>query len=103
MSIKKLEQYEASVVAESICGLYFKKGEKQRLYEICIKYKVPITYPKLFVDETHYYLWGIKKDKSIGLLSTIIMNYLSENNGTIFQSLDELEKNLKGEKCNEKY
>lgn len=82
---------------DGLCGLYLKKGEKNRLYEICIKYGVPITYPSLFTDDNHYYLWGIKKDKSIGLISTVIMNCLSENNGTIFYTLEELEGYLIGE------
>ena len=38
-----------------------------------------------------------KGEKGIGLISTVIMNYLSVNNGTIFQSLDVLEDYLKGE------
>ncbi len=82
---------------DGLCGLYLKEGEKTRLYEICIKHNVPITYPKLFADDNHYYLWGIKKGKSIGLISTVIMNYLSENNETIFYTLEELEEYLKGE------
>ena len=61
---------------------------------ICVKYNIPITYPDLFSDDTHYYLWGISK-KGIGLVGTIIMNYLSYNSGTIFHTLDELEEYLK--------
>ena len=52
--------------------LVLKEGEKGRLYEICIKYGIPITYPSLFEDDTHYYLWGISKN-GIGLIGTIIM------------------------------
>ena len=96
MSIKKLEDFESNVVSKSLCGLYLKKGEKSKLYNLCIKYGIPITYPSLFVDDTHYYLWGIREN-SIGLIGTVIMNFLSESNGTIFQSLDELEDYLKGE------
>ena len=96
MSIERLERHEASVVSKSLCGLYLKKGEKSRLYDICIKYGIPITYPKLFVDDTHYYLWGVRKT-SIGLIGTVIMNSIEQNNGTIFHSLDELEEYLKGE------
>ena len=94
MSIEKLRQYEASVVSKSLCGLVLKEGEKGKLYEICIKYGVPITYPSLFADNHHYYLWGLSKT-GIGLVGTIIMNYLSQNNGIIFHSLDELEEYLK--------
>lgn len=93
MSIKKLEDFEANVVSKLLCGLYLKKGEKSKLYNLCIKYGIPITYHSLFDDDTHYYLWGISK-KSVGLISTVIMNYLSVNNGTIFQTLDELEEYL---------
>ena len=96
MSIERLERLEASVVSKSLCGLYLKKGEKIRLYDICIKYGIPITYPKLFADDTHYYLWGVRKT-SIGLIGTVIMNSIEQNNGTIFHSLDELEEYLKGE------
>ena len=94
MSIEKLRQYEASVVSKSLCGLVLKEGEKGKLYEICIKYGVPIIYPSLFTDNLHYYLWGLSKT-GIGLVGTIIMNYLSQNNGIIFHSLDELEEYLK--------
>lgn len=96
MSIKRLDELKANVKAKSLCGLVLKKGEKRRLYEICIKNNIPITYPSIFNDDTHYYLWGISKE-GIGLVGTIIMNYLSENNGTIFNSLDELENYLKEE------
>lgn len=96
MSVKNLKQYEASVVTKSLKGLVLKEGEKSILYDICIKYGVPIIYPSLFEDDIHHSLWGIS-EKGIGLVGTIIMNYLSENNGTIFHSLEELEDYLKGE------
>lgn len=89
-----VEKFEASKVEKSLCGLVLHEGEKERLYDICVKYNIPITYPDLFSDDTHYYLWGISK-KGIGLVGTIIMNYLSYNNGTIFHTLDELEEYLK--------
>ena len=94
MSMEKLEKYAADVQIKSLCGLYLEEGEKRKLYEICIKYNIPITYPTLFLDDTHYYLWGVR-ETGIGLIGTIIMNYLEANNGTIFQSLDELEEYLK--------
>lgn len=96
MSIKEFKKYEANAIKEKLCGLVIRKGEKGKLYEICIKYGIPITYPNLFDDEIHYILWGISEN-GIGLIGTVIMNYLSENNGTIFQSLDELEEYLKKE------
>jgi len=96
MSVERLEKIDASEVAKSLCGLCLKKGEKRKLYEICIKYNIPITYPDLFEDDKHYYLWGISST-GIGLIGTVIMNYLELNNGTIFHSLEELEEYLKGE------
>ena len=90
---KRLKQCDSTIVSKSLCGLVLKEGEKGRLYEICIKYGIPITYPSLFEDDTHYYLWGISKN-GIGLIGTIIMNYLSNNNGKIFNSLNEFEEYL---------
>lgn len=87
MSMKKLEK---------LCGLFLKEGEKRRLHELCIEYGIPITYPKLFEDDNHYYFWGIRKT-SIGLISVVIMNYLNDNNGTVFHSIEELEEYLKEE------
>ena len=94
MPTKKLENYEANEQIKSLCRLYLKKGEKRRLYDICINYDIPITYPNLFEDDKHYYLWGIRKT-GIGLISTHIMNFIENNNGTIFHSLNELEEYLK--------
>lgn len=96
MSVERLEKFEASKVIKSLCGLCLKKGEKRRLYDICVKYNIPIIYPDLFSDDIHYYLWGIS-ETGIGLVGTVIMNYLSHNNGTIFHTLDELEEYIKGE------
>ncbi len=97
MVTRKLEELAKKKL--NLCGLYLMKGDKKRLYEICIKYGIPITYPRLFEDDTHYYLWGIRKT-GVGLVGTIIMNYLSENNGTIFHSLEELEEYLKHNSIN---
>ena len=94
MSINNLKEFEAYKACKSLCGLYLKKGEKDKLYEICIKYNIAITYPSLFENDTHYYLWCISEN-GIGLCGTIIMNYLSENNGIIIKSLEQLEKYLK--------
>ena len=92
MSMKKLEEISQNNI-RNLCGLYLEKGEKNRLYNICIKYGIHIMYPRLFEDDTHYYLWGIGR-KGIGLISTVIMNYLSNKDGIIFQSLDDLEQYL---------
>ena len=94
MSMIKLEELITKDVSKSLCGLFLKKGEKSKLYDICMKYNIPIRYPNLFIDDTHYYLWGIREN-GIGLIGTIIMNHLSYSNGTIFCSLEELEENLK--------
>ena len=61
MSMKKLEQFDAIDVSKSLCGLFLKEGEKNKLYELCIKYEIEIHYPNLFTDDTHYSLWGISK------------------------------------------
>ena len=95
MYTTKFEELSKKKLEDELCGLVLKEGEKSRLYDICIKYGIPITYPRLFEDDTHYYLWGIRKS-GISLVSTVIMHYLKENNGKIFDSLDELEEYLKG-------
>lgn len=95
MSTTKFEELSKKKLEDELCGLVLKEGEKKRLYDICIKYGIPIKYPNLFIDDTHYYLWGIRKS-GIALVSTVIMHYLNENNGKIFNSLDELEEYLKG-------
>lgn len=94
MSNNKMKEFSATTRSKLLCGLFLKNGEKNRLHQICIKYEIPIKYPNLFSDDTHYSLWGISEN-GIGLIGTIIMNYLQENNGTIFNSLDELEEYLK--------
>lgn len=93
MAMKKLEENSKKTI-EKLCGLVLGKGEKRKLYELCIKYHIPISYPDLFMDNNDYYLWGISKD-GVGLVGTIIMHHLKENNGKIFNSLDELEEYLK--------
>lgn len=40
-----VEKFEASKVEKSLCGLVLYEGEKGRLYDICVKYNIPITYP----------------------------------------------------------
>ena len=69
---------------ENLCGLFLKQGEKQRLYEICINYSIPIKYPDLFNNDNHYYFCGIRKE-GVGLISVVIMNYLKDNGGTVFK------------------
>ena len=90
----KLQQLEQKDITKTLCGLFLKQGEKDKLYKLCVKYDININYPNLFLDDVHYYLWGIINN-GIGLIGTVIMNYLSENGGTIFHSLDELENYLK--------
>lgn len=91
---EKLKNHETRTVSKLLCGLCLKEGEKGKLYEICIKYGIPINYPSLFEDYKHYYLWGISTEV-IELVGTIIMDYLSQSNEIIFHSLDELEEYLK--------
>lgn len=82
---------------ENLCGLFLRKGEKEKLQELCVKFNIPIKYPKLFIDDKHYYFWGIRKT-GVGLVSIVIMNYLKDNNGVVFNSVSELENYLKNNK-----
>ena len=93
MSMEKYEKLVKKDPTKTLWGLFLKEGEKSKLYDICIKYNIPITYPNLFTDDSHYFLWGINKN-GIGLIGTIIMNYLSNNNGKIFNTLYEFEEYL---------
>lgn len=97
MFYKRLEALDARNKAKKLIGLYLKKGEKENLYNLCVKYNIPITYKGLFSDDTHYYLWGIR-ETGIGLIGTVVMNYLKDNKGLIFESLEDLEKHLKSVK-----
>ncbi len=74
-------------------GLEIRKGEKKRLLEICNKYSIPITYPRLFADDNDYILWGIS-NKNVGLLGAVVMNQFLQLGRKIFYSLDELEEYL---------
>ena len=75
-------------------GLVLYKGEKEELYKLCIEYKIPILYPRLFKsDEPHHYLWGFNKD-GIALVGTIIMRRLTKNRRVIHW-IKELESFLK--------
>ena len=93
MAMKKLEENSKKRI-EKLCALVLGKGEKRKLYELCIKYGIPIIYPDLFMDNNDYYLWEISND-GIGLVGTIIMHHLKQNNGKIFHSLNELEEYLR--------
>ncbi len=94
MQLKRLEELNAKNQTKTLIGLYLRKGEKEKLYNLCIKYNIPITYQGLFNDDTHYYLWGIRKT-GIGLIGIVVMNYLEDNDGLIFHSLDVLEQYFK--------
>ena len=75
-------------------GLVLYKGEREELYKICLEYKIPILYPRLFKgDEPHHYLWGFNKN-GIGLVGTIIMRSLSKN-CRVLHGIKELESFLK--------
>ena len=70
------------------------KGEREELYKLCIEYKIPILYPRLFKsDEPHHYLWGFNKN-GIALVGTIIMRSLSKNR-RVLHGIKELESFLK--------
>ena len=75
-------------------GLVLNKGEREELYKLCIEYKIPILYPRLFKsDEPHHYLWGFNKD-GIALVGTIIMRRLTKNR-RVLHGIKELESFLK--------
>lgn len=70
-------------------------GEENDLFEVCIKYGIPITYPQLFnKDEPHHYMWVFNKN-GIGLIGTIIMLNLSKNKGKIFHGINEVKEFFK--------
>ena len=75
-------------------GLVLNKGERKELYKLCVEYKIPILYPRLFKsDEPHHYLWGFNKD-GIALVGTIIMRRLTKNR-RVLHGIKELESFLK--------
>ena len=77
-----------------LCGLVLHDiKDKNELFKLCLKYKIPITYPEVFIDDKIYYLWGISKD-GVGLIGTIIMNCLEKSGDTIFTSINDLKEYL---------
>ena len=75
-------------------GLMLNKGEREELYKLCIEYKIPILYRRLFKsDEPHHYLWGFNKN-GIALVGTIIMRSLSKKRRVLY-GIKELESFLK--------
>ena len=69
------------------------KEKRSDYYEICNKHGIPITYPRLFIDDNDYILWGISNN-SVGLLGVVVMNHFLELGRKIFYSLDEIEEYL---------
>ena len=70
------------------------KGEKEQLFSLCLKHKIPIIYPNLFEkDEPHHYLWGFDST-GVALLGTIIMRDLSKKNKVLY-GVCEMENFLK--------
>lgn len=68
------------------------KKERNQLYDLCVKYNIPILYPELFEEKKIYNLWGISKS-GIGLVGTIIAKHISKS--YIFHSIEELKKLIK--------
>ena len=44
MQLKRLEELNVKNQTKTLIGLYLRKGEKEKLYNLCIKYNIPITY-----------------------------------------------------------
>lgn len=63
------------------------KKERKQLYDLCVKYNIPILYPELFKEKKIYNLWGISKS-GIGLVGTAIVR--SVPNNKIIHSINEL-------------
>ena len=70
---------------DSIVGLVINDGEKDKLYQICIEYSIPILYPSLFKDDKNHHLWAFSK-RGIGLAGTCIMMNLD----LVLHGIDEL-------------
>lgn len=65
------------------------KEERNQLYDLCVKYNIPILYPELFIEKKIYNLWGISKS-GIGLVGTAIARNTKKD--MIFHSLYSLEE-----------
>lgn len=75
-------------------GLVIQKGELPKLKELCVRYKIPITYEGLFEKgNRHQSLWCLDS-QGIGLVGTIIMRHFSNSGVTIIHGVKELEQYL---------
>jgi len=68
------------------------KKERNQLYDLCVKYNIPILYPKLFIEKKVHNLWGISKT-GVGLVGTVIAR--STDKDKIFHSIISLENSVK--------
>lgn len=67
------------------------KEERSQLYDLCVKYNIPILYPELFKEKKVQNLWGISKT-GVGLVGTAIAR--SVPNNRIIHSINELQNIL---------
>lgn len=67
------------------------KEERNQLYDLCVKYNIPILYPELFKEKKVHNLWGISKTV-IGLVGTVIARNTDKDK--IFHSIDSLEEQI---------
>lgn len=67
------------------------KEERNQLYDLCVKYNIPILYPELFKEKKVHHLWGISKSGA-GLVGTVIARNTKKDK--IICDLTILEKTL---------
>ena len=67
------------------------KKERNQLYDLCVKYNIPILYPLLFKEKKVHNLWGISKT-GIGLVGTVIARNTDKEK--IFHSIHALEEQI---------
>lgn len=67
------------------------KEERNQLYDLCVKYNIPILYPELFKEKKVHHLWGISKS-GVGLVGTVIARNTDKDK--IFHSIHSLEEQI---------
>lgn len=63
------------------------KRERNHLYELCVKYNIPILYPELFKEKKLHRLWGVSKT-GVGLVATMVIRNTSEDH--VLNAIDDL-------------
>lgn len=79
LSVPEFEQFYELAMQDGnqpdFVGLVIKQGEKEKLWEVCKRYDIPIPYKHLFTDLKEYCLWVVSED-GIGLAGTIVLRHL---------------------------